>query len=185
MKTHLNIIITVGFLYISQLSFAQILNSDFNKKLRYTRALNIARSTFNVTGFHSSPDYPSLELRLGLGILKPIAKHFDFKSGVYLGLKMKRQSYYFGLSKQYTFEPWVLPALDEAASSRNHFFVDVPAVLQFNPRNTRIGLKGGFNFRCWAPNNDSVDILTARLEIGLLGGISYRVIKNIIGWHVY
>ena len=179
MKSHLRIIITVSFLFISQLSFAQILNSDFNKKLRYTRAVNIARSTFDVTGFPSSPVYPSLELRLGAGILKPLAKHLDLKSGIYLGLKLKRQSYYFGLSKQYTTEPWVLPALDEAASSRNHFFVDIPLVLQFNPPKTRIGLKGGLNFRFWAPNNDSVDVLTARPEIGLIGGISYNLIKNI------
>lgn len=181
MKIHLkiNLLTTVSFLFISQLCLAQIINSDFNKNLRYTKALSIARSTFDVTGLPSSPDYASLELRLGAGIVKPIAKYFDLKSGVYLGLKIKRQSYFFGLSKQYTNELWVLPALDEAASSRNHFFVDIPLTLQFNPPKTKIGLKGGLDFRFWAPNNDSVDALTARQEIGLLGGISYSLFKKI------
>lgn len=181
MKIHLklNLLTTVSFLFISQLCLAQIINSDFNKNLRYTKALSIARSTFDVTGLPSSPHYASLELRLGAGIVKPIAKYFDLKSGVYLGLKIKRQSYYFGLSKQYTNELWVLPALDEAANSRNHFFVDIPLTLQFNPPKTKIGLKGGLDFRFWAPNNDSVDALTARQEIGLLGGISYSLFKKI------
>jgi len=181
MKIHLknNLLTTVSFLFISQLCLAQILNSDFNKKLRYTRALGIARSTFDVTGFPSSPDYASLELRLGAGIVKPIGKYFELKSGLNLGLKVKRKSYFFGPSKQFTYEPWVMLSLDEAASSRNHFFLDIPLTLQFNPPKTRIGLKGGLNFRFWAPNNDSVDVLTARQEIGLLGGISYNVFKKI------
>jgi hypothetical protein len=188
MKTHLkiNLLTTVSFLFISQLCLGQILNSDFNKKLRYTRALSIARSTFVVTGLPSSPDYASLELRLGAGIVKPIGKYFDFKSGVYLGLKIKRQSYFFGLSKQFTKEPWVLRALDEAASSRNHFLIDIPFALQFNPLKTKLGLRAGLNTRLWAPNNDNVDVLTARPEIGLLGGVSHKLVKALnIGFDYY
>jgi len=147
--------------------------------LRYTRALSMARSTFDVTGFPSSPDYASLELRLGAGIVKPIGKYFDLKSGVHLGLKVKRKSYFFGPSKQFTSEPWVMRSLDEAASSRNHLFVEIPLTLQYNVPKTGIRLKGGLNFRFWAPNNDSVDVLTARPEMGMLGGVSYNLIKGI------
>jgi len=188
MKTHMkiNILITVSFLFISQLNLGQVINSDFNKKLRHTRALSIARSTFDVTGFPSSPDYASLELRLGAGIVKPIGKYFDLKSGVYLGLKMKRKSYYFGPSKQYTYEPWVHPGLDETASSRNHIVVDIPFTLQFKPPKTKLGLSAGLNARCWAPNNANVDVLTARPELGLLGGVSHKLVKAInIGFDYY
>jgi len=188
MKTLLkiNISTTVIFLFICQLCCAQILNSGNNNKLRYTRALSVARSTFEVNGFPSSPDYSSLELRIGAGIVKPLGKYFDFKTGVYLGLKVKRQSYFFGPSKQFTKEPCVLPALDEAASSRNHFLVDIPFTLQFNPAKTKIGLRAGLNTRFWAPNNDNVDVLTARPEVGLLGGISHKLVKSInIGFDYY
>ena len=188
MKTHLriNILTTVIFLFISQLSLSQMLNSDFNNKLRYTRALSIARSTFDVTGFPSSPNYASLELRLGAGIVKPLGKYFDLKSGVYLGLKMKRQSYYFGPSKQYTYEPWVHHGLDQTASSRNHIVLDIPFTLQFKPPKTKLGLRAGLNARFWAPNNANVDVLTARPELGLLGGVSHKLVKAInIGFDYY
>lgn len=180
-------IITVTLLiFIYQSSVGQISDLINDNKFRYTRFLGVARSSFDVNGLPSSPSYSSLELRLGAGILKPIGKYFELKSGLNLGLKVKRKSYFFGPSKQFTNEPWVMRSLDEAASSRNHFFVEIPLTLQYNLPNTRIRLKGGLNFRFWVPNNDSVDVLTGRPEIGMLGGVSYNLYKRIsIGLEYY
>jgi hypothetical protein len=86
-----SIITTAIFLFSYHVCFAQISNNDY-RKLIYTRVLSVARSTFEVKGFPSSPDYPSLELRLGVGIVKPVAKLFDLKSGIYLGLKSSNKA---------------------------------------------------------------------------------------------
>ncbi len=188
MKRFIRLDISAAFILLlnSNLCVAQIAKGVNDRKFIYTRALSIARSAFDVTGFPSSPDYASLELRLGAGIVKPIGKYFDVKSGVYLGLKMKRQSYYFGPSKQYTYEPWVHPGLDQTASSRNHIVVDIPFTLQFKPPKTKLGLSAGLNARCWAPNNANVDVLTAQPEIGLLGGVSHKLYRAInIGFDYY
>ncbi|MCW5912070.1 MAG: hypothetical protein KIT62_13430 [Cyclobacteriaceae bacterium] len=148
--------------------------------------LSVGGSSFDVNGLPSSPSYASLELRLGTGIVKPIGKYFDLKSGLNIGLKVKRKSYFFGPSRQFTYKPWVMLSLDEAASNRNHLFIDIPLSLQFNYPKYRLGLKGGLNFRFWAPNDKSVDVLTGRSEIGMLGGISYNLIKRInIGLEYY
>lgn len=181
MKRFISIGITISalFLLFYPPCIAQASNVIIEKKVRYARFFGIARSSFDVNNLPSSPSYASLEVRLGYGIVKPIGKYFELKSGLNLGLKAKRKSYFFGPSKQFAYEPWVMLSLDEAASNRNHFFAEIPLALQFNPPRTRIGLKGGLNFRTWAPNNNSVDALTARQEIGVLGGISYNLIKRI------
>ena len=58
--------------------------------------------------------------------------------------------------------------------------------LQFNPPKTKLGIKAGLNSRFWAPNNANVDVLTARGEIGMLGGISYKITNRInIGLDYY
>jgi hypothetical protein len=177
---------TAIFLFSCQWCMAQIADNTNVKNFRYTGFLSVARSSFAVNGYPSSPSYPSLELRLGAGIAKPIGKYFELKSGLYLGLKVKRESYFYGPSKQYTQEPGLIYSLDKAASDRSHLFVDLPLTLQLNLPKTKIGLKAGLNSRFWVPNNDNVDVLTARQEIGMLGGISYNLIKRInIGLDYY
>lgn len=175
----LEIITTILFLLTWQLSFAQISNVINDKKFRHTRFLSVARSSFDVNGFPSSPSYSSLEFRLGVGIVKSLGAYFELKSGLNLGLKVKRKSYFFGPLMQFTYEPWVMPSLDETASGRNHLYADIPLALQCNLLKTRIGLKGGLNFRLWAPNDASVDVLTAKPEVGMHGGISYHLAKGI------
>jgi hypothetical protein len=173
------IITATLFLLSFQFSLAQVSNVIPYRKFQYTRFLGIARSSFDVNGRPSSPSYASLEVRIGVGVVKPIGKYFELKSGLNAGLKVKRESYFFGPSKQFTYEPWVMRSLDETASNRNHFFAEIPLTLQYNLPKTRIKLKSGLNFRFWAPNDDSVDVLAGRPEIGMLGGISYHLIKRI------
>lgn len=62
------------FLLGYQSGFAQESDVTIDKKFRYTRFLSVGRSSFDVNGLPSSPGYASLELRLGVGILKPIGK---------------------------------------------------------------------------------------------------------------
>lgn len=170
------------FLLSHASGFAQrgdVIDNGKSRPLRHSRFLAIGRSSFDVNGFPSSPDYASLEMRLGAGIAKLLGKNFELKSGVTLGLKFKRKSYFYGPSKQFTNEPWVSLNLDETASSRNHLFIESPVALQFKLPKTGVRLKGGLNFRFWAPNNASVDVLSFQPEIGILGGISSNVGKRI------
>ncbi|HRE67529.1 MAG TPA: hypothetical protein PLM56_07685 [Cyclobacteriaceae bacterium] len=179
-------IILILFLLSCYSTLAQESNVINYKKFRYTKFLSVGGSSFDVNGFPSSPSYTSLELRLGTGIVKSVGKYFDLKSGLNIGLKVKRKSYFFGPSRQFTYKPWAMPSLDEAASNRSHLFIDIPLSMQFNYPRYRLGLKGGLNFRFWAPNDKSVDVLTGRSEIGMLGGISYNLIKKInIGLEYY
>ena len=174
-------IITLVFLLSELACAAQIENGTQGKKLKFTGFFSVARSTFDVRNFSSSLTYPSLEFRCGGGIAKPIGKNFELKSGLYWGLKVKRKSYLSPPSQEFP-----ILRLDEAASSRNHFFADMPLTMQFNLPKPKIGFKAGLNSRFWAPNNKSVDVLTNKMEVGVLGGISCLIMKRIsMGFEYY
>lgn len=183
---NVRIIGTVIFLFSSQWSVAQVSDRTSNSKFRYLVVLGVARSTFEVRDVPSSPKYPSLELRLGVGLVKPLGKFCELKSGLYFGVKVKRESYYFGPTKNFTYEPSVIPRLDEAASNRNHFVLDIPLILQFNISHNKVGIRTGLNARLWKPHNDDVDVLAALHEIGILSGITHRITQRInIGLDLY
>ncbi|MBX2897263.1 MAG: hypothetical protein KF763_17580 [Cyclobacteriaceae bacterium] len=166
------------FLISYQSPFAHISNVINPKKIRYSKFLGVARSSFDVNGFPSSPSYSSLELRVGTGIIKPLGHYFDLKSGLSIGLKVKRNSYFFGTPNRFTNKQWVLPSLDETVSNQHHLFIEVPLSLQFRPK-PKLSFRSGLNFRFWLPNDESSDVLAGRPEIGMLGGVSYALTSRI------
>lgn len=141
-------------------------NVDTNEsKPKFFVLAGIARSVFEVD--IPASKFATPEFRLGAGLSRTIGK-FEIKPSVLIGLKATRPTYRVG--QVYTQPGVPLLMLDDAASGRNHFVIDVPLVIQYNIRNPMIGFRLGFDVRFWTPNNKSVDILTAKQEIGLHGG---------------
>ncbi len=169
------ILSTAAIVLANLFGIAQKSDKTDHKKIKFIGVLGVARSTFDVSIL--SPKYPTLELRLGAGIVKPFGKFFELKSGLYLGLKVKRESYFIG--QLYTQQGVPLLKLDEASSNRNHFVVDMPLVLQLNVQQNKVGFRAGFNARFWKPNNDDVDVLTNRTEVGILLGITRRITRRV------
>ncbi len=179
MRTTLKIQIVLVITMISLKGMAQSLVATSNKKLQYTGVVSIGRSSFICKGYTSPPDYASAEVRIGLGLSKQVGKYFELKSGMYFGLKFKRESYIYGSGNNTYFnEPDLNFSLNKTVSSRNHLVTDIPLVLQFNPPKTKLGLKAGLYGRFWAPYNASVDVLTGRPEVGILGGLSHQLTKR-------
>jgi hypothetical protein len=162
-------------------SFAQpqILEDEKNKKVKLSLAFSLGRSTFHVQNVSESPQYPTLELRMGIGFSKPIGKRIEIQSGVNFGLKFKRETYFFGPAKQFTTEPYVLLGLDETASERNHMVAEFPLLLQYKPKRSNFSAKSGLYSRFWQPTNTNTDYLSSFNEFGILNGVKYRISKKL------
>jgi len=171
------LLVAAGLLIVNYCS-AQKQHEATPNKYQLSVAFAIARSTFEVQDI-ASPKYPSLELRCGLGISRSIGNRFELKAGYYAGMKIKRDSYFYGPNHQFTHEPGAIPGLDEAASDRNHWVSDIPVQVLFKPLRSRITLMAGLNARFWAPGNNQVDVLTGLHEFGVLSGVWYQVATRI------
>lgn len=160
--------VTIAFIFISHFCSAQ--NQDNDRKIKITAFTSVGQSTF-----YSNPSapskFPTLELRFGAGIIKPLTKNIQLKSRLTFGVKFKREA--FNSSNLVIVGPPFME-LDEVASNRNHYFMEIPLILQFNLPHPKIGLSLGFNYRFFFPYNESVDFLTNKREIGILPGISYH-----------
>ena len=155
-------------------SNAQELNKD--NRLQFSVFSGVARATF--ASNPSAPSkFPALELRLGAGIIKPVSKSIEIRTRLTFGTKFKRDAFNKP-GQPYLIGPPYL-GLDELASNRNHYFVEIPVVVQFNLPHPKIGFSLGVNYRFFLPHNSSVDDLTNRRELGLISGITYRLNKKI------
>ena len=137
-------------------------------------------STFGSSSFIISlpaTDFASLEARLGAGYTTYLSRKLDMIISTQLGVKFKRESY---LNGQFYSQPGIpLFSVNETASNRNHWFVELPVLLQYNFRHPRLSIRGGMSLKSWFPNNDDVDMLTATQEVGGVCGIQYRTKRKI------
>lgn len=142
------------------------------QKTEFNAFVGVGGSRF-VTTISAPSQFWTAEIRVGAGAIKPLNDIFEIKTRLTLGVKLKREMY----NEPGTSFPIGPPfmALDEVASSRNHYFYEIPLLLQANLKHPKIALNAGPNFRHFFPDNDAVDFLTARNEIGVILGGSYRV----------
>jgi hypothetical protein len=138
-------------------------------KFHFFCTVGLGRSSFDVS--IPSSKFTTPEFRAGIGVSKPIRK-FEIKLSVLPGIKGTRTSYLKGTVYSQPGIP--LYSLNETVSSRSHLVIDFPLMIQYNTKNPKLGIRLGFNTRIWAPNNDHVDVLTARIEGGLVGGACIR-----------
>lgn len=167
-----NVILGVSLL-ISAISNAQeITDSKKPGAIKFSSYFGIGGSQFKASP-RAPSDFTSLEFRVGPTVNVPLNSRFEFTSRFLFGGKLKRQAY----NKQgqvYTIPPHFLN-LDKVASSRNHYFVEVPVLLQFNFPQPKFSLYAGGNYRFFMPNDADVDFLTFRGEFGVLSGINFFV----------
>lgn len=126
-------------------------------------------------------DFASVEAKIGAGYSIPLAKNLELVISSLVGVKFKRESY---LNGQFYSQPGIpLFSVNETASGRNHWFIEVPILLQYNLRHPRLSFRSGMSFKSWFPNNSDVDMLTATQEAGGVFGIQYRT-KNKIAFGI-
>ena len=157
--------------------------SNSNNKIKYTGIFSVGRSTFKSST--SAPStFPTLELRMGAGISKPLGKVIELRSRLAFGVKFKREAYNKP-GQPYVIGPPFLE-LDEVASNRNHYFLEIPLVVQFNLPHPKLGFNMGVNYRFFFPYNKDVDFLTNKSDVGIITGISYRGFDRLeIGFDYY
>jgi hypothetical protein len=114
-------------------------------------------------------ELPTIEFKFGINynLQLPFVTNTGASLGASFGIRMRRSPYIQGYIP--------IPSLNEAVSSRHHFFMDFPVVIQVNPARSVIGLRSGLNLRQWMPDNGDVDILTARRELGAVLGINLKL----------
>lgn len=145
-----------------------------NKTKFKSYALYTAMGWSQVNSSPSAPtDFPSFEFRLGPSVSIPVSSKFEISSRFLFGAKLKREAYNVD-GQAYVITPPYLE-LDEVASSRNHYFFEIPLILQFNLQSPELSFYAGGNYRFWMPNNSDVDFLTNRGDFGVLMGISYPI----------
>lgn len=182
---------TFAILNITTLAFTPTLHAQKvsvlnHKKIQIVGLVHSGVSIFNVTNVPKTPLYGTYEMHLGSDFVKPLNELMKVSLGINFGLKAKRKSYYYGPSGSYTQKPAAIPSLDRAASGNIHLVTELRATAQIQPRAVKTALKIGLAARFWNPNNDDVDILTARNEFGIISGFNYQTIQRLgmgIEWY--
>lgn len=166
-------------------AIAQELSDIPHNKLRFTATAGFGQSTFDFN-IPAPSKFTTAEFRLGLGIIKPISKFFELKSGISFGVKMKREAYNTQRAQGLIVMGPPFMDADLLASKRNHYFLEIPLLLQIHFNHPKLGLRSGINSRFWQPNNSDADLLTARPELGILVGTYYMLSSKLnIGLDYY
>ncbi len=180
--------ICVTLFHLVNYCVGQVPSDSLANKIRLTLSAEAGQSTFAANTLKSQSKFPTTEVRLGLGVIKPLGKHFDLISGLNLGGKIKGERVYppgssppgisFRLSPPFN-------ELEETVNSRNHYFFEIPLLIQYSIFDKKIGFRVGGNYRNFLPNNgyeDSTgqynfgpDFLSNKKEFGILSGISVRL----------
>jgi len=167
-------------LIVCTLFFAVILNFQGNTqnfetndaRMRFTAVTSVGQSIF-VSDPSAPSKFPTLEMRLGGGIVKPIGKKFELRSRFTFGVKFKREPF------NQPGQPYIIGppfmALDKLASNRNYYFIELPVAIQFNLPHPKLGFSLGVNYRHFLPHNESSDYSMNRREWGIISGISYHL----------
>ncbi len=173
MKLDVALVIVLNILHL--MCHAQNKVDSVSQKIKYSLNLSAARAILDIS--IPASNFPTLEFRLGGGVIKPIGTLFEIKTGLTFCLKVKRESYING--SVYTQPGYPFYRINEMLSTRHHAALEMPLVLQYNILQTKAGIRGGVNVRYWLPYNSSVDLLTARAEIGWVAGGTMRITPRI------
>jgi hypothetical protein len=152
--------------------FSQTTVTSRNTNRTTIRAFtSIGQSTFR-TNISSPSKFPTTEIRVGIGASIKLTSIIDLYSRFTFGVKVKREA--FNNNQYVTVGPPFME-LDYVASYRNHYFIEIPLLVNANLPGEKIGIQTGLNYRFFVPNNDAVDFLTNRGEMGLITGAYYNI----------
>lgn len=180
------VVYILTLIFLPHRSFSQLAD-HVERKISYQGIVSGGVSRFKVFDLPDSPDYLSAEANVGLRLTKPIGKIFSLMSGLALGYKFKRDSYFEGPpTGPYTREPSVVLGLDDSASKKGAAYLSMPIALVIN-LNRRAVVYGGINGRFWIPrNHDYMDVLTGQTEVGIIAGVSHGISNRVtIGIELY
>ena len=140
--------------------------------------VGVGRSTVK-TNIFAPTNFPALEVRLGAGLHKPLSKYFALKSRLTFGSRLKR-----GSDAEAVFDAR-FSAIDESRSNRNHYFLEIPLLVQVNFPQIKSGVRAGGNYRQYLPTKP-VDIVSGQSEFGIVAGVFYEITDKIdIGLDYY
>lgn len=153
------------------------------KKMFYSAMVSGGRGIF-VASSSAPSKFPTLEMRIGGSAAYRLSDLFFLEARLFFGVRKKRVAMNVQ-GQPYRIGPPFLD-LDATASSRDHYFYEIPMSLRFEFPYPRIGLKAGMNYRSFLPHNASVDFLTARKELGVIGGAFVRLRQHVnLGFDQY
>ncbi len=170
-----------AILFIIWLSQCRLCSAQKNgrrsyDKISYAVLLSGGRSVFNVHGSSYSPRYPTVELRAGGVLIKPLGNQLKLRAGVEVSFKRKRDSYFYGPGGIYTRQRNVNLMLDDASSKRHHVSVNIPLQFDYQLPYLNWSVGGGACARFWNFQKGYIDGLASRKEWGIRSAI-YRKIS--------
>lgn len=146
---------------------AQTLQETKADKFNLFAFAGLGRATVK-TNLSAPSKFPALEFRLGTGLSKSISNNFELRSRFTLGGRLKRDS---NLDEIYGGK---FSMIEENTANRNHYFMEIPLLLQFNIAKPGLGFRVGANFRQYFPAKPA-DAYSGQSEFGIITGAYYRL----------
>jgi hypothetical protein len=168
------------FLLVGSLPLKVFSQQESNKpkksKAYYSVFAGAGRSVFQ-SSIEGPTKFPTPEFRLGGSVGIPLNKHFELISRLDFGIKVKRES----PNQPRQFVQFAGLFMDqEEMTSRNHYFFEIPLMIQYRLAKPKLNLGAGLNYRSFFYVNSPddrlrFDPLSGKKEFGAIGRISYRV----------
>lgn len=158
-------------LFFNIFVFAQ---NNPNAKINLHGFAGIGRATIE-TNISAPTKFPALEIKIGVGISKPLNESLALSSRLAFGSRLKRKS---DMSARHDGR---FTILDEHASERNHYFIEIPLLLQYHFSRAGLGLRAGGNFKQYLSSNSTnrPDMISGKSEFGIIGGAAYSLTDRI------
>lgn len=138
--------------------------NDTSKKIKLSLTEGIGVSYFmydvrnlNQKIHNQSYRFVTPNIRIGIAVEKPISKRLSIKTGLRIGMRIKRTSLY-DEQDYYLVRPYSFLDMDEKVSSSNSSFVEIPLGLQWTKKNIKIGLSAIYrDFAVFTDARDPMD----------------------------
>lgn len=172
---------TFFLLLCSFASYAQ------NKKFHYTEFISFQRAHLAYVASVNVPrKFHTLELKLGVCLIKPISKHLELRSRIGYGIKFRRmyddRILQMRPGKEATILQSIYSEANECLAKQNTDFVDIPIILHYKTDN-KLGIEVGFNYRTYGW---FYDVPFIPLDYGLLLNLTYafRQLSIVVGYTI-
>lgn len=163
------------FLLLNLITNAQsVQNSTNSSDIKFHGFAGVGRATIE-TNLSAPTKFPALEIKIGAGISKPLNESLELSSRLTFGSRLKRKS---NMSARHDGR---FTIIDEHASNKSHYFIEIPILLQYNFSTLGLGLRAGGNFKQYLSSRSSgmVDMISGRSEFGVIGGAVYSLTDRI------
>ncbi len=154
-------------------------------KLSWMEGLGVSYFHYNVKALNhkinnKSYRFETPNLRIGIVAEVPISQKISIKTGVRIGLRIKRTSIYEDYKLGGTVGSYTFTYLDERVSHSNSSFVEIPVGLQYNASKIKFGISA--IYRDFAIFTDALD----PMDFGILPNVSVAINNKIsIGVEYY